>query len=234
VTAPRAPLRVAIADDELQARKRLVRLAREHGDVEVVAACASAEELLAALPGARADVLLLDISMPGRSGLEVREVLGDGAPPIVFVTAHPEHAASAFDLGVVDYVVKPVTADRLAKALARVRQAARQPPRLTIETHRGLVVLDPTELIAARLDGVLVTLVTKGGELPTTLTLKALAARLPPGKFARLDRQHLVNLDHLARLAPQANGGATAVMRSGLELPVSRQAARTLRRRLKP
>jgi DNA-binding LytR/AlgR family response regulator len=228
------PLRVVIADDELQARKRLARLAGEHGDVEVVALCASADELLAALPGARADVILLDISMPGRSGIQVREWLGDAAPPVVFVTAHAEHAARAFDLGAVDYVLKPVTADRLAKALARVRAAAHHPARLTIETHRGLVLLDPAELLAARLDGVLVTLVTARGEMPTTLTLKALAARLPPGRFVRVDRQHLVNLDQVVRLAPHATGAATAVLRSGLEVPVSRQAARVLRRRLKP
>lgn len=225
-------LRVVIADDELQARKRLARLCAEHGDVEVVAQAASADELLAALPAARADVILLDISMPGRTGLQVREWLGDAAPPVVFVTAHAEHAARAFDLGAVDYVVKPVTADRLAKALGRVRAAARHPARLTIETHRGLVLLDPAEVLVARLDGVLVTLVTTRGEMPTALTLKGLLARLPAGRFARADRQHLVNLDQIARLQPAATGGATAVLRTGLEVPVSRQAARLLRRRL--
>jgi DNA-binding LytR/AlgR family response regulator len=178
-------------------------------------------------------VILLDISMPGRSGLQVREWLGDAAPPVVFVTAHAEHAARAFDLGAVDYVVKPVTADRLAKALGRVRAAARAPARLTIDTHRGLVLLAPHEVLAARLDGVLVTLVTTRGEMPTTLTLKGLIARLPAGRFARADRQHLVNLDQIARLEPTATGGATAVLRTGLEVPVSRQAARQLRARLK-
>ncbi len=222
-----AALRVAIADDELLARQRLVRLAAEHGDVEVVAVCASADELLAALPRARADVLLLDISMPGRSGLDLRRRLGDAAPAVIFVTAHAEHAATAFDLGVVDYVLKPVTADRLAKALARARGAVRKPSRLTLETRRGLVVLDPTELWAARSEGVLVTLVTADGELPTALTLKALAARLPAAQFVRVDRRHLVNVAEVATVTPQA-----AILRSGLEVPLSRQGARLLRRRL--
>ena len=225
-------LRVVIADDELQARKRLARLCAEHGDVEVVAQCADATSLLAALPAARADLLLLDISMPGRSGLDVRVLLGDAAPPIVFVTAHAEHAAFAFDLGVVDYVRKPVTADRLALALGRARAAVRRPERLTLETRKGLVLLDPAELVAARTDGVLVTLVTTRGELPTAFTLKALAARLPAGRFVRVDRRHLVNLAEIERLEPLPTGGAIAVTRSGLEVPVSRQAARTLRRRL--
>jgi len=226
-------LRVVIADDELQARKRLARLAQEHGDVEVVATCASADELLAALPDARADVILLDISMPGRSGLDVRALLGDAAPAIVFVTAHAEHAPAAFDLGVVDYVLKPVTADRLAKALTRARAAVRAPARLSVETRKGLTLFDPAELLAARLDGVLVTLVTTRGELPTALTLKALAARLPSSSFLRVDRRHIVNLDAILRLEPLPTGGAIAVTRSGLEVPVSRQAARTLRRRLR-
>ena len=232
MSAPAAPLRVVIADDELQARKRLRRLCAEHGDVEVVAECADAKALLAALPVARADLVLLDISMPGPSGLEVRALLGDAGPPIVFVTAHAEHAATAFDLGVVDYVRKPVTADRLALALGRARAAARRPDRLTLETHKGLVLLDPAELLAARSDGVLVTLVTTRGELPTALTLKALLARLPAGRFVRVDRRHVVNLGEIARLEPLPTGGATAVMRSGASFPVSRQAARTLRRRL--
>jgi two-component system LytT family response regulator len=228
------PLRVVIADDELQARKRLQRLAAEHGDVEVVALCANADELLAALPGARADVLLLDISMPGRSGLEVHRLLGDsaGAPAIILVTAHAEHATTAFDLGVVDYVLKPVTADRLAKALARARGATRAPARLTVETRKGLVLLDPAELVLARADGTLVTLVTARGELPTALTLKALQARLPPQQFERVDRRHLLNLREIAQLQSRPTGGATAITRSGHKVPVSRAAARVLRRRL--
>jgi len=114
-----------------------------------------------------------------------------------------------------------------------VRAVARQPARLTLSTRKGLVLLDAAELLAARSDGVLVTLMTTRGELPTALTLKALAARLPAGRFVRVDRRHLVNLDEVVRLLPQASGGAIAVMRSGLEVPVSRQAARSLRRRLK-
>lgn len=231
-STPSTPLRVIIADDELLARKRLARLCTEHGDVEVIALCADAEELLAVLPRARADLLLLDISMPGRSGLEVRAILGDAAPPIVFVTAHAEHAADAFDLGVVDYVRKPVSADRLALALSRARAAARAPVRLSIETRKGLVLLDPIDLLLARTDGVLVTLLTAQGELPTALTLKALMARLPAGRFVRADRRHLVNLAEIVRLEPVPTGGALAVMRSGLTVPVSRQAARRLRRLL--
>jgi two-component system LytT family response regulator len=225
-------LRVIIADDELLARTRLQRLAAEHGDVEVVAVCADAEQLLAALPSARADLLLLDISMPGKSGLDVRHLLGEAAPPIVFVTAHAEHAPAAFDLGVVDYVLKPVTAERLARALTRARAAAHKAARLTLQTRRGLEVLDVAELLAARTEGELVTLVTTRGELPTALTLKALAARLPAAQFARVDRRHLVNLDAIVRLEAHDNGAATAVLRSGLGVPVSRQGARLLRRRL--
>lgn len=227
-------LRVLVADDELQARKRLVRLLEAMPQVEVVAVCDSAEAALAALPTARPEVLVLDISMPGLGGLELGRRLGGAGPRIVFVTAHAEHAVTAFELGVVDYVVKPVTAARLELSLSRVRQvpASSEPSlRIPIETSAGVVLVDPESLVYAQFDGVLVTLVGTGGTWITTASLKELEALLP-AKFQRVDRRHLLNLDQVARLEPRTDGGYFALTREGARVPISRQASRDLRRRL--
>ena len=220
-------MKVIVADDELQARKRVVRLLEEL-QLEVVAACASAAEVLAHMK-LRPDLLVLDISMPGLTGLELHAQLP--GTPVIYVTAHEAHAVQAFELGAIDYVMKPVTGARLAKAVARVRPA--QPPaeRLPIETRSGVILVDPASIIYAQFDGALVTLASAHESWITTMTLKDLEARLPP-QFARVDRRHLLNLDEVARLEPEPDGGYRAITRTGAVVPISRQAARDLRRRL--
>ena len=91
-------LEVLIADDELLARRRLKRLLGAMDDVAVVAECSSGEEALATLESSRPDVAVLDIHMPGLSGLDVSSLLGEKGPPVIFATAHPEHALQAFTL----------------------------------------------------------------------------------------------------------------------------------------
>lgn len=220
-------LRAIVADDELIARRRVVRLLEEHG-VEVVAQCANAAEVVAALH-LHPDVVVLDISMPGETGLELRARLPE-ALPVIFVTAHDEHAVRAFELGAIDYVMKPVTGARLGKALARVRGAPASTERIAIETRTGVVLVDPAAIVSAAFDGTLVTIATALGSYITTDSLAELEAKLP-ARFARVDRRHLVNLDEIARLEPEADGGAQAITRSGTRVPVSRAAARELRRR---
>jgi two-component system LytT family response regulator len=220
-------MKVIVADDELQARKRVTRLLEEM-QLEVVAACASGDEVLAQMKR-RPDLLVLDISMPGLTGLELHAKLP--GTPVIYVTAHEAHAVKAFELGAIDYVMKPVTAARLAKAIARVRPAKAQTERLPIETRSGVILVDPSSIIYAQFDGALVTLVSEHESWITTLTLKDLEARLP-AQFLRVDRRHLLNLDEVARLEPEPDGGYRAITRSGAVVSISRQVARDLRRRL--
>src|SRR3954470_12884390 len=117
------PLRVLVCDDELMARKRVLRLLSELQGIEATFECESGEQVLAKLAAEDIDVAILDINMPGLSGLETVMQMPEDRPYIVFLTAHPEHAVQAFDVGAVDYVLKPVDDARLAKALARARQS---------------------------------------------------------------------------------------------------------------
>lgn len=235
-------LRVLVADDESLARKRLVRLLAEIADVAVVAECVDAEDALARVRNGGIDLALLDIHMPGLTGIDALGMMAPGGPSVVFCTAHPDHAIAAFDGGAIDYLLKPIELDRLRKAIdrARLRLASSKAPsieapslqRLAVETRQGIVLVDPARITHASLDGALVTIVTLDAELVTDLTLQDLERKLPAGRFLRVHRRSLLALEHVARLEPLETGGLAARTVRGHVVEVSRQAARALRRTL--
>jgi two-component system response regulator AlgR len=137
-----APLRLFIADDEPPARERMKILLddiRAECATEVVGEAGSGAEVLDRLPGSGADVLVLDIHMPGLTGLEVARHLAplEAGPAIIFVTAHDAHAVEAFELNALDYLLKPVRASRLAAALAKARQAGPPEREAVMRAHGG-------------------------------------------------------------------------------------------------
>ena len=240
------PLRVLVADDELMARRRLARLLAGLADVEPCGECADGAAVLARVAEGGVDVILLDIRMPGLDGLEAMRRLPEGGPTVIFCTAHAEHAVAAFDVGAVDYLLKPISAERLERALtrARTREAQarfqgelarhRRPPaldRLAVPTRLGIVLLDPHRISHATLDGELATLFTPEGAHLSDLSLQELEARLP-SCFMRVHRRALLNLEHVVRLEPCATGGFVARTARGDAVPVSRKAGRELRRML--
>lgn len=235
-------LSILVADDEELARRRLRRLLGEHDDVTVVGECASGVEVLKHLASATVDVLLLDIAMPGLTGLEAIRLLPEPRPHVVFCTAHAEHAVAAFEVGAVDYLLKPIEAERLARALERARHhKARKPARapdapspqdrFPIATRDGIVLVDPGDVVSATLDGELVKLRTTRGDYFSDDSLQTLETRLA-STVERVHRRALVNLAHVTRLEPMATGGYVAHTVLGDGVEVSRQAARALRRRL--
>lgn len=248
-----APLRVLVADDEAIARRRLVRLLTALPDVVVAGECADAHEVLERVRMGGVDVVLLDIQMPELSGLEALQLFPADGPLVIFCTAHTAHAIAAFDVGAIDYLLKPIEAARLRKALERAREqetrrryreelARLQAParageaqplrRLALPTRQGIVLVDPADVSHAELDGELVTVHTAAGPILSALSLQDLEARLTGGPFARVHRRTLVNLEQIMRLEPNEVGGFIARMRGGQAVEVSRQAARDLRRRL--
>ena len=122
------PLRILIADDELVARRRLARLVAALPGSTVCGEVADGEAVLDTVRAGGVDVVLLDIHMPGLSGLDALALLPAGGPHVILVTAHPDHAVEAFEHGAVDYVLKPVDAARLQKALERARSRRAPPP----------------------------------------------------------------------------------------------------------
>jgi DNA-binding LytR/AlgR family response regulator len=233
------PLRVLVADDELLARRRLTRLLAALPDVELVGECQSGEEVLAKVRESDIDVVLLDIQMPGLSGVEALQLLPRDGPRVIFCTAHPDHALAAFDHGAIDYLLKPIEAARLQKSLERVRsrelrepEDLSSPARLALETRAGIVLLAPPDIESAELEAELVTVFTSKEKHLTDLSLQELQDRLPRGTVERVHRRALLNLAHVTRLEPVETGGFLARLKSGRTVEVSRQAARQLRKQL--
>jgi len=227
-------MRVLIADDEATARRRLSRLAGALPDVEVVGECASGDEVLERLRTEQVDVLLLDIQMPGLTGLDTSAVLPDDGPAVVFVTAHPEHALDAFGVGARDYLLKPVDPERLRRTMDRVRrQLSNDGPsgRVAIPTRKGVRLLDPERITHATYDGTAVIVHTDTERVFTDGTLIDLERRLDSEQFMRVHRRAIVNLDQVDLLESLDTGGYLARLKHGARVEVSRQAARTLRRR---
>jgi len=224
---------VLVADDEKLARQRLVRLLGEIEGVTIVAECTNADEVLATVKEKDVDVALLDIEMPGLSGMEAFAMMGPRAPFVVFCTAHANYAVEAFDRGAADYVLKPVDPERLRTAIerARARIEKQAPQRLAVATKGGVVLVDPAAITHATLgEDALVTIFTTSGERHLSDdSLGELEKKLP--HMLRVHRRALVALDHVTKLEPQATGGYVA--RIGAHaIEVSRQAARDLRKKL--
>jgi two-component system LytT family response regulator len=236
-------LKVLIADDEQLARARLTRLLQALDGVEVVGEAKDGDEVLSRLKLGGVDLVLLDVQMPKLTGTEALALWPADGPLVVFCTAHAEHAVRAFDTGAVDYLLKPIEPERLKKALDRARDRgerarfaaevkAHQVSRLAITTRQGVVLVDPATISHAQLEDELVTVFTAAASYLTDFSLQELQDRLPAGRFERVHRRALLNLEAVARLEPLETGGYLARTHAGHAVEVSRQAARELRRRL--
>ena len=237
-------MKIFIADDELPARERLKELLADIAPdlpSEVVGEAGNGLQALERLPGSGAQVLLLDIEMPGMSGLEVaRHLAGlEAGPAVVFVTAHDRHAVEAFELNALDYLMKPVRAARLADALRkaaatgapqaqRLAQAAKGPREYLSVVERNRIILVPVrEIVYLRAELKYVTLRTRAGEHLIEEPLIALEAEFAE-HFVRVHRNCLVARAAVRGFERAADGGEEPhwnVVLDGLaeRVPVSRR-----------
>ncbi len=244
------PIRALIVEDEWPAREYLVELLLETGRVEVVAAVASAEEARQALgpDGVEVDVAFVDINLASSAGREaglaiVRDLAGrPGAPMFVLATALPQHAAEAFDLDVVDYLLKPFSEERIRACLDRVdrrrpRPSGSAPRRVVARSKRGLVFLRQSDVWAFEASLRLTFVHCKDGKLDVDLSLAAVEASLGPG-WLRVHRNWVVNRDHVQALERDELGQVIVLAdtaHSGTEairVPVARDRAQSVREAL--
>lgn len=241
-------LRVLAVDDEPPALDELAYLLRADPRVRSVQTAADVAGALRLLRDSDVDAVFLDIRMPGLDGMELARVLTRFAQPpaVVFVTAYDERAVEAFELGVVDYVRKPVQADRLAESLRRILAARLVPAPAATDAGRDTVpVEDPT--IPVELAGVTrllprsavrwveaqgdyARLHTAEGSHLVRVSLATLAERWADAGFVRIHRSYLVQLRLITEL--RLSGGAYVVVIDNQELPVSRRHTRDLKDRL--
>lgn len=222
-------LRAIVVDDEKHVRADLIR-ALTSLDVEVVAVAEDGVRGIAAIDSIEADVLFLDIHMPGLDGLSVasRMQLAKPSLPIVFVTAHAEHASSAFDLDACDYVLKPVTQERIRRALSRVLrrvqidETERDAPRLRITDAKGARFVDVRRIDLFRAEEKYVAFDLDGEEHLVRESLDALETRFAPLGFLRVHRAHLVRITAVER-TEDGDHGLVVVLQGGVRVPVSKR-----------
>ncbi|GAA3280770.1 MULTISPECIES: LytR/AlgR family response regulator transcription factor [Dactylosporangium] len=239
-------LRVLAVDDEVPALDELAYLLRADPRVGRLHCAGDATEALRVLRDADIDAVFLDIRMPGLDGMELARILGRFArpPAIVFVTAYDDRAAEAFDLGVADYVRKPVRADRIAESIRRVlatrlvpahpavaaRRDRQDDPTIPVELAGTTRMLPRSSVRWVEAQGDYARLHTADASHLVRVSLATLAERWADAGFVRIHRSYLVQLRLITELRMTNTG--YVVLIDDHELPVSRRHTRELKDRL--
>jgi two-component system, LytTR family, response regulator len=239
-------IRAVIVDDEPPAREIIREFLSADEEFEIVAECANGFEAVKAVSEQEPDVLFLDVQMPKLDGFEVLALL-DRSPLVVFVTAHDEHALRAFEVHALDYLLKPFSEERFRAVLQRVREhagrqarapvaplgeALRAKPlqRIVIRNADGTIEVVPVSRVDyVEADDDTIVIVTGGRKLRKQQTIGDLAQELDAGRFVRIHRSYLLNIERIEKIELSAKDSRTALLRDGSRLPVSRAGYARLR-----
>jgi len=237
-------IRVLIVDDEAPARTRLRQMLAAHTDIEVAGEAETGVQAMELTKQLAPDLLLLDIRLPGCSGIDVAACLPQPRPAVVFCTAFEEHAVDAFELHAVDYLLKPITRARLAEALDRVRslpasdrelvidravQSQRKgPARFLVKSGAHYLVVSETKVLFFSSESGFTQMVADGGQYWMDPSLNELEARLDPARFLRVSRSTIIALNAVAEVHPMPGGSGEAVLKTGQRIEVSRRRFRDL------
>jgi two-component system LytT family response regulator len=244
-------LRVMIVDDEAPARSLLREYLSAAPDVEIVGECTNGFEAVKSIGELAPDLALLDVQMPKLDGFEVLELL-ERPPAVVFVTAYDEYALKAFEVHAVDYVLKPVSRERLTEALVRARArfagegspppgpsavslaaSARAPgqfvERILVKDGAKVHVIPVQRLDWIEAQDDYAAIHAEGKIHLKPRPLAEVAAGLDPDRFVRIHRSYVLNIERLARIEPFAKDSRIAILLDGKQLPVSRAGYTRLR-----
>lgn len=235
-----------IVDDEPVARAGLREMLRAIEWVEVIGEAANGPAAVESIDRLKPELVLLDVQMPGMLGTDVLARIAH-QPYVVFTTAYVEHAVDAFELGAIDYILKPFGPQRLGIAMERVRAALGEPAshsalerlgvalghgpisRLFVRSGGALVPLSVDRVAWFAADGDYVVAHADRSRHLLHLSLARLEQRLDAKRFLRIHRAHVVNLDFVRAFRRDARGHLVAEMHDGARLPVSRSRAQQLR-----
>jgi len=240
-------MRLIVVDDEQLARGIVREYLESHPDIEVVAECANGFEAVKAITELAPDVVLLDIQMPKLDGFEVAELAGNRTR-YIFATAFDQYAIRAFEIHALDYLLKPFSQQRFDQALAHVRAtlgtalpqqeaavraavAARDKPlgRVLIRDGAKVHVIPSDRIAYIEAQDDYVQIHADGKAYLKNQTLAELETQLEAGRFLRIHRSYLVNVEHVARIEPSGKDTHCAILADGTKLPVSRTGYQKIR-----
>jgi DNA-binding LytR/AlgR family response regulator len=251
-----AAVRTLVVDDEKLARDRLAGFLHAVDGVELIGQAADGVEALRVIAEEGPDLVFLDVQMPGMDGFEVLKALRPPAPHVVFATAYDEYAIRAFEVGAIDYLLKPLARARVEEAVARVRGrlgAEQRAPdleavlrrleerqkvhvsQIPVYSGKRILIVPVADVLWFGVEYRLVYAHTQERAYMTNYTLRELEDRLDPALFFRAHKSSLVNLKHVKEIVPWFGGRYKLVMRdqAASEVGLSRAQARELRARLR-
>jgi two-component system LytT family response regulator len=243
-------VKTLIADDEPLACRRLRQLLAADSDIEVVEECRNGDEVVSALKAKSIDLVFLDIQMPGNTGFEVIEAVGVMHMPLtVFVTAYNTYAVQAFEVHALDYLIKPISPERLQAAVAHVRKRIAANSALTVQaqltsllehasaahpktpayperllvpngSEDTFVTINDIEWIEAGDDYAYIHVGSKTFMLRETI--RQLAASLDPKRFVRIHRSAIVNVNHVRKILREGRTEGWLMLSNGKRIEMSR------------
>ncbi len=235
-------LHVLIVDDEPLGASRIKRLLQTDPDISCIEIAESAEHALLMIRESVPDILFLDIEMPGMNGFELLDKLRGGKVPfVIFVTAYEEHAVQAFEVQALDYLLKPVTQQRVAGSLDRAKSRIGSSPhrrtaglnRIVVKDGNDLRLIQMHEIDWIEADRRYVIIHSGNKTYVLREAISELARRLDPARFIRIHRSHIVNVERIAKLQPMFRGEYRVVLQNGTTLLLTRHYKKDLNKLLR-
>ena len=233
-------LRVFIADDEPLAREHIIDRLGHEEDVEVVGTADNGDDALTEIRRLEPDLVFLDVQMPGLSGMEVAEQLGDEMPRTIFCTAFDQYAIKAFEVAAVDYLLKPFDDERFHEAFRRARKSIEREPRkspylqrIPVEMRGQMRVVPVEKIDYITASGPYAELHAGERTFAVRERMQQLEEKLDPEVFMRVHRSVIVRLDRIDVMLRSAGGDYAVRLKDGTELSVSRSRREALEERLR-
>ncbi len=237
--------RIIIVDDEPLSLASLRMALSQFGGLEIVTECANGYEAVRSVLDLKPDLVFLDIQMPGLTGFDVIDLLGEQAPPVVFVTAYDEYALRAFEAHAVDYILKPIQNDRLHQALEHAEKFSDSPvtgvvaayqdlniplQRLIIRDGKEILIIPVEKIIYLEAQDDYVQVHTEKNSHLKYERLTRLENLLDTQSFIRVHRSFIININYLKKLEPFSKSSYLAYMSKDAVVPVSRSGYKRLQK----
>ena len=233
-------MKVIIVDDERLARNELKRLLSKHSNIEIIDEAKNADEAAIKIKEQQPDAIFLDIHMPGSTGLELAESLGDDVN-IIFCTAYDQFAVDAFSLNAMDYLVKPVNPERLSDAItkleARLEQSKQQTGlpddhKLMVKYGETMRIIPLSDIIRFESIGNHAAIYTPHGKAFLHSSLNKIEAKLDASHYFRASRSDIIRLDAIESMEQAISYGLEAKLSNGQTVEISRRQATKLKQLL--
>lgn len=236
-------IKTIIIDDEPLAAGIVQEFLADFPQFEVLEVCQDGFQGLKAIQHHQPDLIFLDVQMPKITGFEMLELI-DSPPAVIFTTAFDQYAVKAFDAMAIDYLLKPFSQERFSKAIVkylaqanepqieergRLNQLAEKSNRLVVRVKNDIKIIPIHEVTFFEAEDDYISIHTPGGKYLKKMTMKSLEDVMDPGKFARVHRSFMVNLNQITQIEPFERDSYILKMRDGTQVPVSKTGYSRLR-----